>query len=63
MPHKLWGREDLNTMLEAIERQGVNLTSWEETFVDSLRVRFDAGHQLTEKQVEALERIYAERTR
>ena len=61
MPRK-WGREDQNTMLEAIEHQGVNLTTWEEEFVESLRSQFNAGRELTEKQVETLERIYAERT-
>ena len=57
-----WGREDQNTMIEAIERQGVNLTSWEEDFVESLRSQFDAGRELTDKQLETLERIYAQRT-
>ena len=57
-----WGRDDQNTMLEAIEHQGVNLTTWEEEFVESLRSQFDAGRDLTERQLETLERIYAQRT-
>lgn len=61
MPRK-WGREDQNTMIEAIEHQGVNLTAWEEDFIESLRSQFDAGKQLSEAQLETLERIYARRT-
>lgn len=49
-------------MLEAIERTGVNLTEWEEKFIPSLRVKLDMGWELTEKQIEQLQRIYAERT-
>lgn len=57
-----WSREDQNTMLEAIEHQGVNLTVWEEGFVESLRTHFDAGGVLSDRQLETLERVYAERT-
>ncbi len=59
---RAWNREDQNTMLEAIEHLGVNLTTWEEEFVASLRSQFDAGRELTDKQLETLERIYAQRT-
>lgn len=49
--------------LEAIESDGVNLTTWEEEFVASIRDRFDRGWTtLTEKQAEILERIYAQKT-
>jgi hypothetical protein len=49
--------------LEAIERDGANLTSWEEEFVESIRDRFDRGWDtLTERQAEILERIYSDRT-
>lgn len=57
-----WTREDWDVALEAIERTGVNLTPWEETFIESLRMQFDSGRDFTEKQVEMLERIYAEKT-
>lgn len=60
----LWrgDRDEQLRMLETIEREGVNLTEWEETFIPSLRRQIDAGRPLTEKQAEQLERIYAERT-
>jgi hypothetical protein len=57
-----WSVEDQDTALEAIERTGVNLTVWEESFVESLRTQRNAGRALSEKQVEILERIYADRT-
>ena len=55
-------RDEQIQRLDAIEREGVNLTSWEESFIASLRVQIDAGRSLTEKQAQQLERIYAERT-
>lgn len=49
--------------LEAIEVDGVSLTTWEMEFIASLRARFDRGQdRLSETQAEILERIYAERT-
>lgn len=57
-----FGPEDQLTALEAIEREGVNLTTWEEEFIESIRERVDAGRPLTEKQIEILESIYAKRT-
>jgi hypothetical protein len=49
-------------MLESIERGGVNLTTWEETFIESVRSQFAGGRDLSDKQIETLERIYAEKT-
>lgn len=57
-----FGPEDQLTALEAIEHEGVNLTPWEEDFIESLRAQMDTGRPLTERQVEILERIYAKRT-
>lgn len=48
--------------LETIERDGRNLTTWEQEFVESLRERVDRGQTLSEKQAAILERIYAEKT-
>lgn len=49
--------------LTTIETEGVNLTKWEEDFCLSIRERFDEGRfNLTERQAETLERIYAEKT-
>ena len=64
MSHTLWtgDRDEQIHRLDAIEREGVKLTPWEETFIASLRVQIDAGRPLTERQAQQLERIYAERT-
>jgi hypothetical protein len=40
-----------------------NLTNWEEIFLDDLNIRLGHGNNLTEKQAEILERIYAEKTK
>lgn len=38
-----WDRHDQDVALETIERAGVNLTVWEENFVESLRTQLTAG--------------------
>lgn len=48
--------------LEAVEQDGVNLTTWEQDFVESLRTQRQSGRRLSDKQAEILERIYAEKT-
>jgi hypothetical protein len=53
---------DIAHWLDAIETDGVNLTTWEEAFVASVRDQFDRTGTLSRNQREILERIYAERT-
>lgn len=48
--------------LDAVEADGVNLSTWEVGFVASLREQVSKGFGLSEKQTAILERIYAERT-
>jgi len=48
--------------IEAIEREGVNLTVWETDFIESIRLQREAGRLLSPAQAEVLERIYATRT-
>lgn len=55
-------RELQEHWLETIEHEGVNLTTWEEDFIESIRSRMDAGQELSERQAETLEAIYAKRT-
>lgn len=56
-------QSEWNGWLETIETEGRDLTKWEEEFCQSIRERFDEGRfNLSEKQVEILERIYAEKT-
>jgi hypothetical protein len=57
-----FGPEDQLTALEALEHYGVNLTVWEEQFIEDIRHQMDAGRTLTPRQVETLEAIYAKRT-
>lgn len=53
-PIELW----INT----IQVKGRGLTEWEENFVESVSRQFDKKGTLSDKQIEILERIYAERT-
>lgn len=47
---------------KSIEKTGVNLTKWEEDFVESIKEQFEKRGSLSEKQLEILERIYAEKS-
>jgi len=48
--------------LDQIKTHGVNLTVWEEDFVESIEGQIRNGRTLSERQAEILERIYAQRT-
>lgn len=61
-PPKKRTADDVDVMLETVLREGVNLTTWEESFIESLSTQLGLGRSLTEKQLAILERIYAERT-
>ena len=50
------------TWLDQIEAHGVNLTTWEEDFVESVRSAVNRGLILSEKQIAIIERIYTEKT-
>ena len=55
--------ERYSKWLDLIETEGLNLTPWEEDFIESIRNRFDRGWRtLSDKQADILERIYAEKT-
>lgn len=53
--------------IDVIKTDGVNLTKWEEDFVQSIENQLEKNKQreqpLTERQAEILERIYAEKTK
>ena len=55
-------REKWEDWLDAIESDGVNLSPWEEDFIASIRDQVERGRDLSEKQLEIVERIYTERT-
>jgi len=48
--------------LDDIKEHGRGLTDWEEHFVESLDFRWRLGGGFSEKQIEILEGIYAEKT-
>ena len=53
--------QDHQDWLDAIESKGVNLTVWEEEFIESIATKISAGRSLTENQADVLERIYSQR--
>lgn len=62
--------QDWDHWLDEILDKGVNLSAWEEDFIDALQARRGSGLfpgrpgalHLTEKQADILERIFAART-
>ena len=48
--------------LDEVEQDGVNLTPWEESFIEDLRAWLDRRRPLTELQIDTLERIRSQRT-
>lgn len=48
--------------LATLEEEGVNLTAWEQDFIESIVERLGRGQALSENQAERLEEIYAKRT-
>lgn len=49
-------------MYDYITSEGRNLTKWEEDFISSIGTQLENGRELSERQLEILERIYAEKT-
>lgn len=45
-----------------VNDEGFDLTSWEESFMESITDQFDRTQSLSDKQEEILERIYANKT-
>lgn len=48
--------------IEYIQVQGINLTKWEQDFMESIAEQFEIKQWISDKQEEILERIYAEKT-
>lgn len=59
-----YSRDELQRFIDEIREHGHDrgLTKWEEGFVDSVAERLVARGTLTDRQVETLDKIYAERT-
>jgi hypothetical protein len=52
-----------SNMLDEIENQSstLNLSTWEDDFIDSLRQQIDSGRSLTERQKDKLRDIYEDK--
>lgn len=48
--------------LELVNTEGRNLTAWELSFMESITDQFERWETLSERQIEILEQIYAEKT-
>ena len=48
--------------IEYVQVQGVNLTKWEESFIESIAEQFELKQWISDKQEEILERLYTEKT-
>jgi hypothetical protein len=48
--------------LTALETPRRELTTWEVDFLDSIREQIEAGRRLSDRQLDIVERIYAEKT-
>lgn len=48
--------------IDKIRKDGVNVTQWESDFIGDLSERLGRGLELTTRQEQILDRIYAERT-
>lgn len=55
-------KETIRHWIETINKEGKNLSSWEEEFMESLTEKFENRGWISEKQEEVLERIYSEKT-
>lgn len=57
-------RQKWDGWIDTIKSAGLNLTDWEKKFVDDIdiRLRTSRYYELSQKQEQILERIYAERT-
>lgn len=55
-------KEVIKHWIETVNDEGVNLTKWEQDFMDSITEQFEERNWISHKQEEILERIYAEKT-
>lgn len=63
MPPPVYGPTVLRSWIEALQRYpSRDLTPWEAGFLESVRVQLELRGSLSAKQVQTLERIYAEKT-
>lgn len=56
-------QDTLQDWIDKIKEEGRDLTKWETDYVESVEDQLDRLGRLSEKQIEILERIYAEKTK
>ncbi len=54
--------ENVKHFIEQLESPKKKLTAWEVSFLESVSEQFDAWGQVTQKQFDVLEKLYAEKT-
>jgi hypothetical protein len=52
----------VESMLEALEHPTTDLTKWEVGFIESLTEQWTTRQWISDRQLEILEKIYADRT-
>lgn len=64
---KIWQPKDNSTLKDwfdtICDEASDKLTEWETNFIDSIQYRINGGLNLSERQEQTLERIYAEKTK
>lgn len=55
-------REIIADWIEAVNTEGRDLTKWELGFMENITKQFERSANLSDRQEEILERIYAEKT-
>lgn len=54
--------KDIGHWIEALASPNKELSKWEMDFIESVTDQWERYHRLSDRQIEILERIYAEKT-
>ena len=57
-----YNMEEVRKWIKACQEDGKGITAWENEFLDSVSAQLEKKGTLSDKQVEIIERIYAEKT-
>lgn len=55
-------KEQLARFVSELKESDLELSKWEESFLDSVGGKLSKGWTLSDRQIEILERLYAEKT-